>query len=195
MMDAALPLQEWYGMDDSIIAFIQLMAKASHVIHDLGCGQSQICERLRALGYQDLSGSDFSKVLIDKRNEEEKKRAKVQGERATRIKYITCDLRTDIPVPAKSVDLVIDKATLDAIAYRRNESARDDVKKVLGSVSRILKPGGRILSISLNNDAIFNEYCIHPDFEPARPTAKIVTKIQGRSEPANVYIRRLKLRE
>eukprot|EP00468_Gymnochlora_sp_CCMP2014_P012609 CAMPEP_0167765490 /NCGR_PEP_ID=MMETSP0110_2-20121227/14722_1 /TAXON_ID=629695 /ORGANISM="Gymnochlora sp., Strain CCMP2014" /LENGTH=205 /DNA_ID=CAMNT_0007653221 /DNA_START=47 /DNA_END=664 /DNA_ORIENTATION=- len=189
MMAAGIPPQEWYGLDDRILAHIKDMASSENI-----CGQSCLCERLRVAGFKNLSACDFSEVLIKARIAEEKKRSSIAGAKAVRIKYIQCDLRAVPPMPKDSVDLVVDKATFDSIVYRRTSAAKEDAQGVWRQVERMLKTDGQFLSISLNNDDIWKKYVSPGDnFVPVTKTEKIV---QGDSRTArNVYVRKFKLKK
>jgi len=183
-----------YGLDDAMLAVIKEMvdSEIDH-IHDLGCGQSNLCELLRTHGFKSLSASDFSAVLIERRQEEESKRAALMGDPATIIKYVTCDLRERLPMPRRSVKLIVDKATLDAITHRQSREAARDAKRVLSRAVEMLSDGGKMLSISLSNDEVFNKYCEHPSLAPVTATRKLVRRIAGQPKPVNVYIRKFKL--
>eukprot|EP00466_Bigelowiella_natans_P009821 jgi/Bigna1/88976/estExt_fgenesh1_pg.C_410114 len=235
MYAAALPHQEWYGLDDAMLAIVKEMISCeSDHIHDLGCGQSNLCEQLRAHGFTSLSASDFSAVLIgirrlafasakifclctvdsshrrfiynhalllskcihqrtEKRQGDEKKRAAVMGDSAPIIKYVTCDLRERAPMPIKSVKLIVDKATLDAITHRQSGNAASDARRVLNEAVKMLSDDGKLLSISLSNDNTFEKYCTHPSLTPITATRRIVRRIAGQPKPVNVYIRKFKL--
>mmetsp|Transcript_36519 Transcript_36519/g.58605 ORF Transcript_36519/g.58605 Transcript_36519/m.58605 type:complete len:182 (-) Transcript_36519:254-799(-) len=171
----------------------EMISCESDHIHDLGCGQSNLCEQLRAHGFTSLSASDFSAVLIEKRQGDEKKRAAVMGDSAPIIKYVTCDLRERAPMPVKSVKLIVDKATLDAITHRQSGNAASDARRVLNEAVKMLSDDGKLLSISLSNDNTFEKYCTHPSLTPITATRRIVRRIAGQPKPVNVYIRKFKL--
>ncbi|GAB5367845.1 hypothetical protein AAMO2058_001266600 [Amorphochlora amoebiformis] len=193
IMANEIPPQEWYGLDDTVLSIVKEMATVDDMVHDLGCGQSGLCSRLRSEGFRKLSGSDFSAVLIEARRLEEKKRASIVGPHSAKIQYIQCDLRRKPAMARGSVKLVVDKATLDSIIYRRSSSAKTDAEAVWRQVSRMLAPDGQVLSISLNNEDIWTRYARPRGLEPTEPTLKLVRKLDGQKVPVNVYVRKYKL--
>jgi len=71
------------------------------------------------------------------------------------------------------------------------------MRQVMQQACRMLKPGGVLLSISLNNDEVWNRFCSNKDLIPSEPTSILVRTIDaGQPKPtkANIYIRHLKRR-
>ncbi|KAE8449647.1 hypothetical protein EG329_007977 [Mollisiaceae sp. DMI_Dod_QoI] len=113
----------------------------SHILH-LGCGNSTLTADLHALGYTNQTSVDFSQVVID----------------AMKAKYSSLDSRwcvmdvRQLELNNKSVDVAIDKATLDAMIHGSLWDPPDDVRSNVGKyvdeVARVLRPGGQWLYIT-----------------------------------------------
>ncbi|XP_014460857.2 EEF1A lysine methyltransferase 4 [Alligator mississippiensis] len=111
----------------------------------LGCGSSTLSYDLFQLGYTDITSIDYSAVCIE----------------AMRARYAHCpglrwavmDAR-DLRFPDGSFDVVLEKGVLDAMVageadpWHVSPQATALLDRVLSEVSRVLRPGGRFVSIS-----------------------------------------------
>nr|XP_025950608.1 EEF1A lysine methyltransferase 4 [Dromaius novaehollandiae] len=110
-----------------------------------GCGNSALSHDLYELGYTDITSIDFSPVCIE----------------AMRARYAHCPgLRwavmdiSALQFPDASFDVVLEKGTLDVLTVEERDpwhvspQATAALHQVLAEVSRILRPGGRFVSIS-----------------------------------------------
>lgn len=104
------------------------------IILDVGCGYGRTLDELHHLGYQHLSGIDFSQGMID--------RGKQQ------VPYLDLRLKKDarIDLPDHSIDAVILFAVLTCII------SNEEQKTLISEIDRVLKPTG-ILYI---NDFLIN---------------------------------------
>ncbi|EYU22130.1 hypothetical protein MIMGU_mgv1a002071mg [Erythranthe guttata] len=89
-----------------------------------GCGSSRLSEHLYDAGFKQITNVDFSDMVIKKMSERNKKQRPVMKWRATNVKALE--------FIDKSMDVIIDKAALDAFV-----------------VKRILKDGGRFICITV----------------------------------------------
>eukprot|EP00933_Yihiella_yeosuensis_P030925 TRINITY_DN24472_c0_g1_i2.p1 TRINITY_DN24472_c0_g1~~TRINITY_DN24472_c0_g1_i2.p1 ORF type:complete len:292 (+),score=69.14 TRINITY_DN24472_c0_g1_i2:37-876(+) len=102
---------------------------------NLGCGNSRLAEELNNDGYQDVLSVDIAHTVIDKMK---KKYAGVKG-----LRFEQMDA-TKMSLEDNSIDAVIEKGTLDALFAGHAEAA----EKVPPEVFRVLRPGGKFISIS-----------------------------------------------
>lgn len=112
-----------------------------HILH-LGCGNSTLTADLHRLGYTNQTSVDFSQVVID----------------AMKLKYALLDTRwilmdvRELDLPDASVDIAVDKGTLDTFVHGSLWDPPDDVRtnvgKYVDEVARMLRPGGLWLYIT-----------------------------------------------
>lgn len=111
----------------------------------LGCGNSPLSELLFKDGFKNIENIDYSQVVINNM-------VSHCGDCA-QMKWHIMDA-TQLQFPNSSFDVVIEKATLDAMMVKEkdpwtiSESTRVQVTKVLKEVSRVLCNGGRFISIT-----------------------------------------------
>ncbi|KXJ26006.1 EEF1A lysine methyltransferase 4 [Exaiptasia diaphana] len=113
----------------------------------LGCGNSSLSEDMYRDGYINIVNIDFSPVVI----ENMRKKCQDMIDMEWRIMDIT-----KMSFTSSSFDVVIEKATLDALLVEEKDSwnpskeARDCMNCVLSQVSHILKDGGRFISVTFS---------------------------------------------
>jgi len=114
---------------------------ACHVLH-LGCGNSTLTADLDGLGYKNQTSVDFSQVVI------ESMRSKYA---ALETQWEVMDVR-DLKMHDGSIDVAIDKGTLDAMIHGSlwdpPEDVRSNVGQYVDEVARVLKPGGQWIYIT-----------------------------------------------
>ncbi|RDW66924.1 hypothetical protein BP5796_09673 [Coleophoma crateriformis] len=161
--EATLESFEWFRDFQKLRPFFETNLPSPqsecHILH-LGCGNSTLTADLHALGYTNQTSVDFSHVVID----------------AMKIKYSDLDTRwkfmdvRDLQLPDASVDVAIDKGTLDAMIHGSlwdpPEDVRENVGKYVQEVGRVLKPGGvwlyityrqpHFMKIHLEQEALWN---------------------------------------
>ncbi|KAE9370184.1 S-adenosyl-L-methionine-dependent methyltransferase [Stipitochalara longipes BDJ] len=112
-----------------------------HILH-LGCGNSTLTADLHRLGYTNQTSVDFSQVVIDAMKS---KYAQLD------TRWLLMDLR-ELELPDASVDIAVDKSTLDAFLHGSLWDPPDDVRtnvgKYVDEVARVLRPGGLWLYIT-----------------------------------------------
>ncbi|KAH6675473.1 S-adenosyl-L-methionine-dependent methyltransferase [Halenospora varia] len=111
-------------------------------ILQLGCGNSTLTGDLHALGYTNQTSVDFSQVVIEAMKS---KYADLQ------TRWEVMDVR-DLRISTGTIDVAIDKGTLDAFLHGSLWDPPDDVRENVGKyvdeVARVLKHGGEWLYIT-----------------------------------------------
>jgi SAM-dependent methyltransferase len=109
----------------------------------LGCGNSTLSRDLYDDGYTKISNLDYSEVVIEKmKNLHEKERPEME--------WIVGDIRK-LPYENESVDVCIDKGTLDSLmtsvsdVWNPEPEIVANVKGEIDEVVRVLKPDGVFL--------------------------------------------------
>ncbi|KAK8785591.1 hypothetical protein V5799_008040 [Amblyomma americanum] len=111
----------------------------------LGCGNSPLSELLFKDGFKNIENIDYSRVVINNMAS--------HCDDCAQMKWHVMDA-TQLQFPDSSFDVVIEKATLDAMMVKEkdpwtiSESTQILVTKVLKEVSRVLCSGGRFISIT-----------------------------------------------
>jgi SAM-dependent methyltransferase len=138
---------------DWLLGFSQLrsvllpLLEFSDKILILGCGNSSLSADLYDEGFTNITNIDFSSVVIDRM------RAR-NSENRPQMKWDVMDM-TDLKYEPSSFDVVIDKASIDALmvdegdVWDPNNDTIQATDKTCLCVSRILKPQtGRFIAIS-----------------------------------------------
>lgn len=73
------------------------------ILH-IGCGNSQLSMELYKLGYRNITNVDYSSTLIN-----------TSKERHQEMQWICDDIRSLSSIPDQSYDVVIEKATIEAL--------------------------------------------------------------------------------
>ena len=111
----------------------------------LGCGNSELSADLHDLGFTSVLSTDISPACIAKMAE--RHRDKVG------LEWKVMDI-LDLPLEAGSVDIVLEKATLDsflageASPWNLSKEGRDMIEKSLTEISRVLRPSGAFVSLT-----------------------------------------------
>jgi len=131
---------EWLEDYDSLKCLIDKLqiSKENGKILNLGCGNSKICENMYDDGYKNIYNIDISHNVINTMIE----RNKILR---PNIKFEVMDVR-DLKYENNSIDLAIDKSTIDALLCGENSFI--NVAKMIKEVQRVLKVGGYYMIIS-----------------------------------------------
>ncbi|XP_052782902.1 EEF1A lysine methyltransferase 4-like [Mya arenaria] len=111
----------------------------------IGCGNSSMSTDMYENGFKHITNTDFSPVVIEKMAEKHKD--------LTEMSWQVMDM-CDISFPAESFDIVLEKGTLDAVMvherdpWNTSQETLDLIDSVLQQVERVLKPGGKFISIT-----------------------------------------------
>ncbi|NXX85229.1 EFMT4 methyltransferase, partial [Urocolius indicus] len=137
--------REWLGALSRFLPQLRAELRPGDRILVLGCGNSALSHDLHELGYTDVTSIDYSGACIA----------------AQRARYAHCpglrwarmDMRA-LAFPDAAFDVVLEKGTLDVLMVEETDPwhvsprAAAEMRRVLMKVSRVLRPGGRFISIT-----------------------------------------------
>ena len=124
------------------------LLKKDATILIVGCGTSSLSEKLYDAGYHNITNIDFSSIVIEKMNS-------IHSELRPLMKWLTMDM-LDMKFDDNSFDIVIDKATMDALmvdegdVWDPNQHTISDVDRMCAGISRIINPLNHGLFIQLS---------------------------------------------
>jgi ubiquinone/menaquinone biosynthesis C-methylase UbiE len=136
---------------------------------DLGCGLSDFFGDMHEDGYEGKwVGVDFSAEACRMMTE---KFAELED-----VRFEKLDVRDMHPFENETFDVVVDKATADAIACDKDKG-REMVAEMFSEVSRVLKPGGVYVIVSLyspetEDEQWFLELLVSSMLDPATGSEK-----------------------
>jgi SAM-dependent methyltransferase len=133
----------------------------------VGCGNSKFSEQLYDYGYHNLVNIDFSPVIIQKMQAR-------HAQLRPGMEWIVMDM-TKMSFPDGTFDVVIDKASMDALLVDEGDvwdpdvSAIQRVNEMCNSCSRVLKPtDAYLLSISFAQPHFRSKYLMASRISPDR---------------------------
>ncbi|KAI9556384.1 hypothetical protein GHT06_018958 [Daphnia sinensis] len=145
---------ERYGTEESFewcksyAAFKDLIRKEvqpTDRILMLGCGNSSLSEDMYRDGFHRITNVDYSSVVVEN--------MKNRSSEARSMQWLVMDIK-DLKFESGSFDVVIEKATLDALLvaerdpWRLSENGRILMDEILIQVSNVLSSNGRFISIT-----------------------------------------------
>ncbi|KAM4722465.1 eEF1A lysine and N-terminal methyltransferase [Rhinophrynus dorsalis] len=144
---------EWYGGYLELCGVLHKYIKPKDKVLVVGCGNSELSERLYDVGCQNLTNIDVSEVVIRQMKERN----------ATRRPQMTFQLMdaTQTTFTDSHFQAVLDKGTLDAIMTDTEESTLDTAGKMLSEIGRVLQCGGRYLCVTLAQDHVLEKLVRH----------------------------------
>ena len=125
----------------------------------VGCGNAPFSADLYDAGYEDIVNIDYSATVIHAM------RAKHATARP-KMQWVVMDMTDMSSLDDASFDVVIDKAAMDALMTQEGDVWNPDPSVIAASgamcqhVSRILRPGGHFLQISLNQSHFRKKYLL-----------------------------------
>lgn len=129
---------DWYQRYAALRPFVRKYIPTSSRVLMVGCGNAVMSEDMVKDGYEDIMNIDISSVAIDMMRR--------KYEYIPQLKYMQMDVRDMSLFPDESFDSVIDKGTLDSLMC--GTDAPISAARMLGEVSRLLKPGGIYILIT-----------------------------------------------
>ncbi|KAB2017635.1 hypothetical protein ERO13_D08G162500v2 [Gossypium hirsutum] len=129
---------DWYQRYSSLRPFVRRYVPTSSRVLMVGCGNALMSEDMAKDGYEDIMNIDISSVAIDMMRR--------KYEFVPQLKYMQMDVRDMSFFPDESFDSVMDKGTLDSLMC--GTDAPISASRMLGEVSRLLKPGGTYMLIT-----------------------------------------------
>lgn len=107
----------------------------------VGCGNSSMSRDMCDGGYEAITNIDFSVTVIQK----------MRAKNASRnMQWLDMDVKDMHIFGDEEFDAVIDKGCLDCILCASESS--NNSKLALGEIARVLKPGGKFLSVSYSSE-------------------------------------------
>ncbi|KAJ4711534.1 methyltransferase-like protein 13 [Melia azedarach] len=129
---------DWYQRYSALRPFVRKYIPTSSRVLMVGCGNALMSEDMVKDGYEDIMNIDISAVAIDMMRR--------KYEYMPQLKYMQMDVRDMNSFPDESFDSVVDKGTLDSLMC--GPDAPISATRMLGEVSRLLKPGGIYMLIT-----------------------------------------------
>ncbi|XP_022953338.1 methyltransferase-like protein 13 [Cucurbita moschata] len=145
---------DWYQRYAALRPFVRKFISTSASVLMVGCGNAVMSEDMVNDGYEDIMNVDISSVAVDIM------RRKHQF--IPQLKYMEMDVRDMSFFPDEKFDAVVDKGTLDALMCGTDASI--SAAKMLGEVSRLLKPGGVYLLITYGDPKARMPYLMRPSY-------------------------------
>uniref|UniRef100_A0A0N5BX12 Methyltransf_11 domain-containing protein n=1 Tax=Strongyloides papillosus TaxID=174720 RepID=A0A0N5BX12_STREA len=134
---------EWIAdfetFSDVLLKYLDPNDKILHI----GCGNSQLSQRLYDKGFKNITNLDFSSVVVERGILHE-----------PHFSWKCDDMKTLSTIESDSFDIVLEKAAIESLTTREkspwnySEETLSDIDKIFRSVQRVLKNGGKFISIS-----------------------------------------------
>ncbi|KAJ1087451.1 hypothetical protein NDU88_000622 [Pleurodeles waltl] len=139
------PPRDWFGGLSSFGGLLEEQLRREDRLLVLGCGDSSLSYDLFQKGYTSITNIDYSPVCIEAMS---RRHAHCHG-----MVWTIMDARA-LAFPNESFDVVLEKGTLDAMMVEERDPWNVSpqtaalLDQVLKEVSRVLRPGGRFISIT-----------------------------------------------
>ncbi|KAM9844792.1 EEF1A lysine methyltransferase 4 [Aulostomus maculatus] len=136
---------DWLGGFSKFQHLLDKHIKKEDSILILGCGNSSMSGDMYSAGYRSITNIDYSSVCISANTD--------RYSNCPGMTWLQMDVR-QLCFPNESFDVIIEKATLDAIMvvekspWEVSPQTACFIHKALSEVSRCLKPGGLFVSIT-----------------------------------------------
>lgn len=172
---------DWYGawdrqgLNGSLGDIVRPLLSREFEILVLGCGNSNMSALMYAEGYESITNVDVAESVISA--------MRVRHAHMPRMTWLAMDA-TALAFESRSFDIVIEKGLFDALyagAAHRVATVRDEMR-------RVLRPGGRIISVMISGGRISefvrdgNSDRAPLDCEPPR-----ALRYREREDPIHVY--------
>eukprot|EP00930_Biecheleria_cincta_P040193 TRINITY_DN27559_c0_g1_i1.p1 TRINITY_DN27559_c0_g1~~TRINITY_DN27559_c0_g1_i1.p1 ORF type:complete len:305 (+),score=53.63 TRINITY_DN27559_c0_g1_i1:2-916(+) len=130
---------DWMGNLEIFHKYIEHASFDAEIL-DLGCGTSRLAEQLHDIGYRHLTAVDISAVAVEAMR---RRNAKLRPT----IKWLQADALDLAALKDGSMDLIIDKSTMDAVACGHG-CWNQNLVRIVASAFRVLREGGTYLVFS-----------------------------------------------
>ncbi|XP_072330194.1 EEF1A lysine methyltransferase 4 isoform X1 [Scyliorhinus torazame] len=136
---------EWFGAFSCFEHLLKEEIRSDETILILGCGNSSMSYDMFMSGYRSITNIDFSAICIEKMAS---KYASCPG-----MEWKVMDAKT-LEFENESFDVVLEKGTLDAMMvdetdpWNVSQETKEIIDQILKEISRILRKGGRFISIT-----------------------------------------------
>lgn len=132
---------EWYGDYKELCwTLCNYLRKADRLLI-IGCGNSSLSADLYDGGYTDSLSIDISEVAIRQMRDK-------YGKSRPQMQFLQMDV-SRMDCRDEEFSVVLDKGTVDALTPGKDPSTTSKLSAVFAEVSRVLRPGGRFICISL----------------------------------------------
>ena len=128
---------DWYQRYSGVRDLVNQYVKREDLILMAGCGNSRMTEEMFEDGYTSITNVDISRVVIDQMVERYKDKPTLQWQQMN---------VTALDFPDETFDVVIAKATVDAILCGEGSTA--NIAKMCSEITRVLRPTGVFIIIS-----------------------------------------------
>ncbi|KAI6176247.1 [Heparan sulfate]-glucosamine N-sulfotransferase [Aphelenchoides bicaudatus] len=142
---------EWYGEYTQLDPILSRYIKSTDKILQIGCGNSILADQLYDNGFRNITSLDTDEKVIQKQE------AKNKTPRPELIfKHASA---TETGFEDESVNVVIDKGTLDALLpLDADEEVEKVVSQMFEEISRVLIPLGKYVVVTLAQDHIVHKF-------------------------------------
>mmetsp|Transcript_18028 Transcript_18028/g.30167 ORF Transcript_18028/g.30167 Transcript_18028/m.30167 type:complete len:278 (-) Transcript_18028:278-1111(-) len=152
-LDDLEPFEWFYPYEQFAEIVNERVAKEARIL-DAGCGNSELILNLADDGFTDITGVDWSRVVIDQLKTRCKDYDEIQ---------LKCLNMQDTNLPKDSYDCIIDKGLLDSIIC--NMQSTTAVANYITEVERLLVEDGIFIVISMGTPDERLKYIEHYDID------------------------------
>ncbi|KAK6928802.1 Methyltransferase type 11 [Dillenia turbinata] len=139
---------DWYQRYADLHPFIRKYFPTTSRLLMVGCGNAVMSEDMVMDGYEEIVNIDISSIAIDMMRKKHEHIPQLKCILSKAFIDMQMDVRDMSFFPDDSFDGVIDKGTLDSLMC--GTDAPISASRMLGEVSRLLKPGGIYMLSGLN---------------------------------------------
>ncbi len=147
---------EWYGewvdLKACVLQTVATRAVSAEIesskdvpVLNIGCGNSALSADMYDDGVKNITNIDFSEAVITS--------MKKRNTQRSQMKWLEMDM-LHTSFEDASFEVIIDKGALDALAAEDKPSVHADTKQLFAEVTRLLRPGGVYICVSLLQDHI-----------------------------------------
>ncbi|KAG2260823.1 hypothetical protein Bca52824_080117 [Brassica carinata] len=137
---------DWYQRYSSLRPFVRSFVPTSSRVLMVGCGNSLMSEDMVKDGYEDVMNVDISSVAIEM--------MRTKHASVPQLKYMQMDVRDMSYFEDESFDTVIDKGESFKLLCSCGDDAPLSASRMLGEVSRLIKPGGTYFLITYGDPKV-----------------------------------------
>lgn len=152
---------EWFGDFAKFRHLLVQHVEKEENILMLGCGNSALSLHLYLAGYKTITNVDYSHVCVENMSQ--------RHSDCVEMSWVCMDA-CRLAFPDSSFDVVIEKGTLDAMLVEErdpwniSEGSAQLLHKVLKEISRVLKPGGRFVSVTFAQPHFRKKLYAHQEY-------------------------------